>query len=87
MQRSVEQEQTQLESKLDTLVRDAKILIGGVLMSEETQTRSDCVLWVDHTNRIISSKKAEGFEAKVFPTREEKIAYAFRKGTSGYRIQ
>ena len=35
----------------------------------------------------IASKKAEGFEAKVFPTREEKIAYAFRKGTSGYRIQ
>ena len=56
-------------------------------MSEETQTRSDCVLWFDHTNRIILSKKAEGFEAKVFPTREEKIAYAFRKGTSGYRIQ
>ena len=56
-------------------------------MSEETQTRSDCLLWIDHTNRIISFKKAEGFEAKVFPTREEKITYAFRKGTSGYRIQ
>ena len=56
-------------------------------MSEETQTRSDCVLWVDHTERIISFKKAEGFEAKVFPTREEKIAYAFEKCTSGYRIQ
>ena len=53
-------------------------------MSEKPQTRSDCVLWIDHTNRIISFKKAEGFEAKVFPTREEKITYAFRKGTSGY---
>ena len=30
-------------------------------MSEETQTRSDCVLWIDRTNRIISFKKAEGF--------------------------
>ena len=56
-------------------------------MSEETQTRSDCVLWIDHTNRIISFKKAESFEAKVFSTREEKIAYAFQKATSGYRIQ
>ena len=61
--------------------------MGGVHMSEETQVRADCVLWIDRTNRIISFKKAEGFEAKVFPTREEKIAYAFRKGTSGYRIQ
>ena len=56
-------------------------------MSEETQTRSECVLWIDRTNRIISFKKVEGFEAKIFSTREEKIAYAFRKGTSGYRIQ
>ena len=56
-------------------------------MSEETQTRSECILWIDRTNRIISFKKAEGFEAKIFSTREEKIAYAFRKGTSGYRIQ
>ena len=56
-------------------------------MSEETQTRSDCVLWIDRTNRIISFKKAEGFEEMVFPTQEEKITYAFRKGTSGYRIQ
>ena len=48
-------------------------------MSEETQTRPECVLWIDRTNRIISFKKAEGFEAKVFPTRDEKIAYAFTK--------
>ena len=56
-------------------------------MSEEAKLRSDCVLWIDHANRIISFKKAEGFEVKVFPTQEEKIDYAFRKGTSGYRIQ
>ena len=56
-------------------------------MSEETQARADCVLWIDRTNRIISFKEAEGFEAKVFPTREEKIAYAFRECSSDYRIQ
>lgn len=56
-------------------------------MSEEVQTRPECVLWIDHTNRIISFKKADGFEAKVFSTREEKIVYAFQKSASGYRIQ
>lgn len=56
-------------------------------MSKEAQTRSDCVLWIDRTNRIITFKKTEGFEPKEFPTRDEKIAYAFRKGISGYRIQ
>ena len=61
--------------------------MGGVHMSEETKTRADCVLWIDHVNRIISFKKAEGFDAKVFPTREEKIAYALRECSSGYRIQ
>ena len=56
-------------------------------MSEETQTRSDCVLWIDHINRIISFKKAEGFEAKVFSSQALKIAYAFEMSSSGYRIQ
>ena len=56
-------------------------------MSEEVQTRPECVLWIDHTNRIISFKQAEGFEAKVFPPREEKIVYAFQTSTSVYRIQ
>ena len=56
-------------------------------MSEETQTQPDCVLWIDHTNRIISFKKADGFETKVFSSREEKIVYAFQKSTLGYRLQ
>lgn len=54
---------------------------------EEAQTRSKYVLWIDRVNRIISFQKAEGFEVKVFPSRDEKIAYAFKKGSSGYRIQ
>ena len=56
-------------------------------MSEETQARSECVLWVDHYNRIISFKKADGFEERVFLTHEEKLDYAFSKGSQGYRIQ
>lgn len=56
-------------------------------MSEEVQTQSQCVLWIDHTNRIISFAAIKGFEQMVFSSREEKIAYAYEKGFSGYRIQ
>jgi len=56
-------------------------------MSEETRTWSECVLWIDRNNQIISFQKAEDFERMVFPTRDEKIAFAFEKGSSGYRIQ
>ena len=56
-------------------------------MSEEERTQFDCVLWIDHTDRIISFKKAEGFERKDFLSYDEKIAYAFEKSTDGYRIQ
>lgn len=56
-------------------------------MSEEAQTYPECVLWIDHVNRIISFQKAEGFEQKVFSSHAAKIAFAYEKGSSGYRIQ
>ena len=56
-------------------------------MSEEERTQLECVLWIDHTDRIISFKKAEGFERKGFLSHDEKIAYALEKSTDGYRIQ
>lgn len=56
-------------------------------MKEEIQTNPELVLWVDDTNRIISFRKAEGFEAKVFSSQALKIAYAFEMSSSGYRIQ
>ena len=56
-------------------------------MGEEIQTKVECVLWIDHTNRIISFQKVKGYEEKVFSSRDEKLAYAYEKGASGYRIQ
>lgn len=44
-------------------------------------------IWIDHTNKIVSFKSAEGFERLCFSSTEEKLAFAIEKGTSGYRIQ
>ena len=56
-------------------------------MSVDLQTNSERVLWINHAKRIISFEKIKGFQIMVFSTREEKIAYAFQKASSGYRIQ
>ena len=56
-------------------------------MNEEIQTSPELTLWVDHTNRIISFRRAAGFEAKTFLSQSLKIAYAFEMSSSGYRIQ
>ena len=56
-------------------------------MSGETKLRSDCVLWIDRTNRIITFKRTKGFVPKEFPSHKERIAYAFQKVCFGYRIQ
>lgn len=56
-------------------------------MSEKTKIRSDCVLWIDPVNRIITFRRTKGFEPKEFPSRKEKIAFALQKVSSGYRLQ
>lgn len=44
-------------------------------------------IWIDHTEKIVSFKSAEGFEQLRFSSQEEKIAFAMEKCSSGYRIQ
>lgn len=44
-------------------------------------------IWIDHTNKIVSFKIAEGFEQLHFSSREDKLAFAIKKCSSGYRIQ
>ena len=56
-------------------------------MSKQTKIRSDCVLWINRVNRIITFKRTKGFEPKEFPSHKERIAYAFQKVCSGYRLQ
>lgn len=56
-------------------------------MSEKIKIRSDCVLWIDRVNRIVTFKKTKGFVQKEFSSHKEKIAYALQKVSSGYRLQ
>lgn len=44
-------------------------------------------IWIDHTEKIVSFKRAEGFEQLQFSSQEEKLAFAIEKCSSGYRIQ
>jgi len=44
-------------------------------------------LWIDHKEKIVSFKNAEGFSQMTFSSQEEKLAFAFEKCSSGYRIQ
>ena len=45
------------------------------------------LIWIDHKEKIVSFKSAEGFEQLQFSSREEKLAFAIEKCSSGYRIQ
>lgn len=44
-------------------------------------------IWVDWEKRIISFRKAEGFEALRFANREEMLTFAVEKSTAGFGIQ
>lgn len=44
-------------------------------------------IWIDHIEKIVSFKRAEGFEQINFSSQEEKLAFAIEKCASGYRIQ
>ena len=44
-------------------------------------------IWINHTDRILSFKSAEGFEQLHFSSQEEKLEFAIEKSSSGYRIQ
>ena len=54
---------------------------------KEVKALSPRLLWIDHQNRIISFQKVSGFEPMSFPDHESMLAYAFEKGSSGYRLQ
>ena len=45
------------------------------------------LVWIDHTEKIVSFKSAEGFEQMDFSSQEERLSFAFEKCSSGYRIQ
>ena len=44
-------------------------------------------VWIDWDNRVISFHEAEGFEKLEYPTHEEMLAFAIKKGSAGFGIQ
>lgn len=59
---------------------------GEKKMKTEASAQNTCVIWIDHPNRIVSFQKAEGFEPQSFASPDERLAYAFEKCASGYRV-
>lgn len=56
-------------------------------MKKENEKEEACLIWIDHTDKIVSFKRAEGFEQLRFSSQKEKFAFAMEKCSSGYRIQ
>ena len=56
-------------------------------MEKPQEEETVCPIWINHTDRILSFKRAEGFEQLHFSSQEEKLEFAIEKSASGYRIQ
>jgi len=61
--------------------------IGGTNVKKQWEQKPAYPIWIDHTKKIVSFKPAEGFERLDFSSKEEKIAFAVEKCSSGYRVQ
>lgn len=44
-------------------------------------------IWIDKDNLVISFKKVEGFEERIFPDHDKMMETVFHMGSSGYRFQ
>ena len=56
-------------------------------MKTEPSVHYTCVIWFVHPNRIVSFQKAVCLEPQSFASPDERLAYAFEKCASGYRVQ
>lgn len=56
-------------------------------MKEDRRPQEICAIWIDHTNRIISFRKEDGFEPHAFLSPDEQMQYALEKCSNGYRVQ
>ena len=45
-------------------------------MKEDHRPQEICAIWIDHTNRIISFRKEDGFEPRAFLSPDEQMQYA-----------
>ena len=44
-------------------------------------------VWINHTDKVVSFEKADGFEIIYFSSYKETIDFAIEKCSVGYRIQ
>lgn len=56
-------------------------------LDKDRKEKTDCPIWIDQTNRIISFTNAAGFDKILFASQKDKIAFAIEKCSAGYRIQ
>lgn len=54
-------------------------------MKEDHRPQEICAIWIDHTNRIISFRKEDGFEPRAFLSPDEQMQYALEKCSNGCR--
>ena len=45
-------------------------------MKKDRRPQEICAIWIDHTNRIISFRKEDGFEPRAFLSPDEQMQYA-----------
>ena len=56
-------------------------------MDENKEKENPVRVWIDKDNLVISFKKVEGFEERVFSDHDKMMATIFHMGSSGYRFQ
>lgn len=56
-------------------------------MEQEKGAPCSQPLWIDWKRKVVSFKRAEGFEVKEFSSYEERLTYVFEKCSNGFRIQ
>ena len=56
-------------------------------MDENKEKETSVSVWIDIDNLVISFKKVEGFEERIFPDRDKMMETIFHMGSSGYRFQ
>ena len=56
-------------------------------MGKERENGKPVSIWIDKDNLIISFKKVEGFEERIFPDHDKMMETVFHMGSSGYRFQ
>ena len=56
-------------------------------MDRNNNEEKTCPIWIDHKEKVISFKEADGFEIMYFSSTKEIISFTMEQCSHGYRIQ